>query len=451
MPIIRMQSVFKSIFQKWDHWVGAKQQFSMDNRAFNYICLITELVLAYCLAFDIYIKQYPMCVVITALMVGAGIMYYYSRYKKSYKTSIIIYGILSYLSVAANYYFNDGIKGPTITLMVLTFILFVGISPKKTHIVWLILHLAFAFSLAFIEFNNPNLIKECYETKFDYYTDILSNYTMTLLFIFFIINYIRNYYYYQKKLSDIRAVDIEEQNKIIIEQNKQLEKLNNEKNTIFSIVSHDLRGPIDSISGYLEILHEGLLNEEEKNMMEEELVKQTKYTADMLLNLLYWSRSQMNGVTVKLAPCLLIDIVEYTRAYKVNTASKKGIKLTYSIPKDLEIIADRDMLQIVMRNLVNNAIKFSNKDGEISINVKFDKEKAIISLKDNGIGIPEDKKQEIFSVRSSTRFGTGNEKGIGLGLMLCKELVTYMKGDIWFESIQGVGTTFYISLPVSKA
>ena len=159
----------------------------------------------------------------------------------------------------------------------------------------------------------------------------------------------------------------------------------------------------------------------------------------------------MKGVSVNLVPIKIKDMVDDARNFKMAGAAKKNIKLTYAIDRELEVIADKDMLRIVLRNLVVNAIKFTKPGGEIVIGVKRKNDKAEISIKDNGIGIPAEKQREIFSLKTNSTYGTNEEKGMGLGLMLCKEFVEYQNGTIWFESEEGKGSTFFISLPLTKA
>ena len=224
--------------------------------------------------------------------------------------------------------------------------------------------------------------------------------------------------------------------------------MNEEKNKLFSIISHDLRSPMDSIRGYLELLAENLLSEEEKTAIQDELLTQTKYTSELLLNILYWSKTQMQGLTVHLKPLQLKAIIEKTAGLAVAAGAKKGVKLTHSISPAIEVIGDDDMLVIVLRNLINNAIKFTPEGGEIVIStVETTTNEIKIAVQDNGIGITPDKWDGIFSFKTQSTYGTNNEKGIGLGLMLCKEFVEYQHGKIWFESQVGTGTTFFITLP----
>jgi two-component system sensor histidine kinase/response regulator len=108
------------------------------------------------------------------------------------------------------------------------------------------------------------------------------------------------------------------------------------------------------------------------------------------------------------------------------------------------------MLNILLRNLLNNAIKFTRPGGEIVIKAVRQGNEAVISVQDNGIGIPEEQQQEIFSSNARSTFGTNNEKGIGLGLRMCKEFIDYQHGRIWFESTYGKGSIFYIALPIAR-
>ncbi|MCD6011442.1 MAG: rcsC 1 [Flavipsychrobacter sp.] len=226
-----------------------------------------------------------------------------------------------------------------------------------------------------------------------------------------------------------------------------LEQMNLEKNKLLSIVSHDLRSPIDSIKSYLELLAENVLTSEERAQVEGQLAEQTRYTSDLLTNMLSWVKSQMGGVTVNLVPVKVKEVVDLIAGNKLTSVARKGIKLTYSINSSLEVIADFDMLKIVLRNLVNNAIKFTKPGGEITIKAERKGSEVTISVTDTGIGIPADKQEEIFSTKIHSTYGTDNEKGIGLGLVMCREFMHYQNGKIGFESTENVGTRFYIVLP----
>ena len=389
--------------------------------------------------------------IMMTLMIVQAVLYYNSLVKKKYQSGIVVYAIASYFAMIANYYYNAGIQGPTIYLFFLTFQLLVSISPRKLSRLWIVLHLTFALLLLFGEYFRPEIIADTYPDRLSRFQDVAWTYVICIVFVYFITRNLRDSYYEEKKLSEETLAAFSAQNEMILKQNHELERINEEKNKMFSIVSHDIRSPIDSIRGYLEVLSEDLLDAEEKKHIESELLGQVKYTSDLLVNLLYWSKAQMKGVTVNLVPLKLINMIDDARNFKMAGAAKKGIKLTYAIDRELEVVADKDMLRIVLRNLVINAIKFTQPGGEISIKVVRQEKNALISIQDNGIGIPAEKQKEIFSLKTSSTFGTKDEKGMGLGLMLCKEFVEYQNGKIWFESIEGEGSTFFISLPLTRA
>ena len=290
-----------------------------------------------------------------------------------------------------------------------------------------------------------------YPNRFTRYADIIWTYVFSIFIIFAVTRYLRNYYNDARLLAEERARAIEEKNIQIVAQNQMLEKVNAEKNKILSIVSHDLRGPLDSVVGYLALLSEGAIETHEKGSIETELFDQTKYASDLLQNLMTWAKAQLQGVSVHPTSINIKTFLEETTKNKISVAAKKGIKITHSIGRTTEVIADKDMLRIVLRNLINNAVKFTRPGGDVYIKVSEKGDKAEISIQDTGIGIPIETQAEIFTMKTRSTFGTGNEKGIGLGLIMCKEFIEYQNGNIWFESKEGVGTTFYISLPLAKA
>lgn len=256
------------------------------------------------------------------------------------------------------------------------------------------------------------------------------------------LNFIRANYDYEKASAAKRALAIQQHN-------EELEKVNAEKNKLFSILSHDLRSPLNSIQSYLELLSFDILDEKENAVARQELLSLTKNTSDLLFNLLSWSKTQMEGVRSKPKDNNLSEILASTINTQHVIASQKDIRFENNIDKRLTALCDEDMLQLVVRNLLNNAIKFTPTFGKISITTFTDKDKAVIAITDNGSGIPEEQQNEIFSLKIRSTYGTNNEKGIGLGLVLCKEYIEMQNGHIWFESQPGTGTTFFISLPMA--
>ena len=228
-----------------------------------------------------------------------------------------------------------------------------------------------------------------------------------------------------------------------------LEKVYETKNILFSIVAHDLRAPLASVENYLSQLNNLDLNAEEKTTIEQHLLVSTRQTSEMLQNILYWSRDQMEGITANLNPVFLYETLSQTLKLQQTLAGEKNILLTYHIDPLLKVVADVDMLELIVRNLLNNAIKFSLPDSEITVDT-FEKEnKCVIAISDNGIGINDENVKDLFSLKNKGSFGTHNEKGIGLGLVLAKTYIELQQGDIWFTNNTTGGTTFYVSLDLA--
>ena len=446
-----MSAITHTSKQWWTKLTGDAAEFSMENRAFNYVSLISFALLLCSLIIDLFIKQTIMTFVIVILFFILGGCYYLSRYKKNYNAGVIIYAVCSYAALILNFFQNSGSYGPTLCLFFVTFTFFITFAKPRQYTTWLSLQILVVIVLVVIEYRHPELIPNTYPSRLARYADMIWTYILSITIVFAVTKYLRNYYNDARLLAEERAQAIEEKNKLIVAQNLLLQRLNDEKNKILSIVSHDISGPINSITGYLRLLSDGAIEAHEKPNIEAELFDQTKYASDLLLNLMAWAKAQLQGVSVHLAAVNIKDIAEEVTNNKMSVAAKKGIKITHSIDRTIEVAADKDMLRIVLRNLVNNAIKFTKPGGDVFIKVSEKGPHAEISICDTGIGIPPEKQQEIFTMKTRSTFGTENEKGMGLGLIMCKEFIEYQHGDIRFESKEGVGSVFYITLPLVKA
>lgn len=436
--------------RQWNRLTGDPATYSMENRAFNLVSFISLLAMAYMFTFDVFIDQWQMCIVIACLSVVQVFLYYQSLVKRNYRKQILIYGLLAYLGLAINYHFNSGIDGPTMFVFFLIFQLVLTIAPSRYAIPWTALNIGLAIGLYIADYFMPGWFAYSYPSRGARFVDFGSTYAVCIVFIYFITTYLKRYYKSEKRIAEERLVAIEQQNAIMLKQTAELERLDAEKNKMFSIISHDLRSPIDSIKGYLEILSRSLVSAEEKEAIEIELLSQVRYTSELLQNMLQWSKTQMQGLQQNLVPLNLKDLIDQMGSSRMSGASAKGVKLTYSIDKDLEVIADADMLKVVMRNLLGNAVKFTPAGGEVVIKAMKEGDAVIVSVKDNGIGISKAKQDQLFTLHSATTFGTDNEKGVGLGLLLCKDFMERQGGSLWFHSTEGQGSTFFIKIPSAQ-
>ena len=257
------------------------------------------------------------------------------------------------------------------------------------------------------------------------------------------------------------ATDITELKKneqALKESEAELRKSNNTKDKFFSIIAHDLKSPFNSLLGFSNILNEGYERYD--------IAKQKKFlgiihngiqnTYKLLENLLLWSRSQQGSIDFKLEKINLYSLCKEVGKLLIQAAMNKSIEIINDIPENISVEADKNMLSTIFRNLISNAIKFTQKNGRITINARLitDKDKNLfteIIVKDSGVGISKSNQLKLFNIgeNKSTK-GTKNEKGTGLGLILCKEFVEKHKGTIRVESEIDEGSSFYFTIPTNS-
>lgn len=231
----------------------------------------------------------------------------------------------------------------------------------------------------------------------------------------------------------------------------ELSVLNTSKDKFFSIISHDLRTPFNSLLGLSEFLtqsYDEMSSEEIKESISN-IYSASQNVYNLVINLFEWSRLQSGRFELEKIPINLNKIIyELMNLYKPNAESKK-ITLVQNISQDINVSADKYMLETILRNLINNAIKFTNPDGKVSVSAAIINNFAQITVEDDGVGISQENQKKIF--RIDTQFktdGTGDETGSGLGLILCKEFVKVNGGTISVHSEEGNGTKFLFTLPL---
>ncbi len=253
---------------------------------------------------------------------------------------------------------------------------------------------------------------------------------------------------YMQELEE-KNVKIELQNEAFLEQTKHLENVNNVKDKLFSIVSHDLKDSLSSINGFIDLLKDGSLSREEFDGLIPELSENANNASLLLFNLLNWSKSQMQSLEPKPSLFDIQEVFETKVKLIEQRMENKGIELIDHSLRDFAY-ADRSMFEIVVQNLLANALKFCKNGDTITISNHISNGSCIVSIADTGIGISKENIGKLFNNSSFTTMGTDNEKGTGLGLSICKELVELNHGKIWVESTKGIGSTFYVQLPKSR-
>ncbi len=252
---------------------------------------------------------------------------------------------------------------------------------------------------------------------------------------------IRDVSYYMKKVDDLRR------------KFEKIEHLNNAKDKFISIVSHDLRAPFTSLLGFSEILlNEPDLSKEEKDEYLQYIHKASETQLELVNHLLDWSRLQLGKIVIEPSRINVKMAVSNAISGLTGLAVRKDVEIVTDIADELYFLADTKLIERVVSNLVNNAIKFTPSGKQIFVSAnKFGQDKIEVIIKDEGIGIDEKDQQKLFKLEEKfTTNGTNGEKGSGLGLMLVKEIIEKHKGKIWFYSEKGKGTEFHFTLPEAK-
>jgi signal transduction histidine kinase len=228
----------------------------------------------------------------------------------------------------------------------------------------------------------------------------------------------------------------------------RLDELNNFKDKTFSVLSHDLRGPIASVSSAIGLLDNDLAKEE-LEMIKPEINRQLGAVSMLLENLLNWSRGHMQGGrAVNRQPTDLKQLVANNIAMAAPVAAGKQIKIENRIDTDVYALADKGQIDIVIRNLLNNAVKFTDKGGLVYVDARKTGNEVSLSVTDTGVGMTSEQIAKLFKpAEDKSTYGTSGEKGTGLGLLLCYEFITANEGRIEVTSEKGKGSTFTVTLP----
>ncbi|NDC31870.1 MAG: hypothetical protein EBZ58_13260 [Bacteroidetes bacterium] len=235
----------------------------------------------------------------------------------------------------------------------------------------------------------------------------------------------------------------------IEEQSTKLSQMNQLKDKTFSILSHDLRSPLGALIQILEMLDDKSISIQEFSELKKKLDLQLTYLNRFLENLLLWSKSHMEeDYAIQIKQINLFEIVNQNQELLQESANQKQIEIKNHIHQDTCIMADFDQIDLVLRNLLSNALKFTSNSGKIEVMAKENDNEIVVSVTDNGIGMDSETAKNLFDNKErKSSIGTIGEKGTGLGLLICKEFINKHGGKIWAESEPKKGSTFYFSLP----
>jgi len=419
-----------SIFSKV---TGPEERFSIEDRILNAILFTSAFVGIITVTVNFIVGISPLTNIITgSLVILIGILYLIGRKKPNHTRLLYPFFILQVLVILTVWYYFDGVSGVS-NIYIITFLYIIVIIAKGKHkLITIGLFFLIATSAMLLEYYNPEIVHNYEDEKYE----ILNTYFST---VFVSAGILLMTYIIMESYQKIRT---------------QLEESNRTKNKFFSIISHDLKAPLSGLAALGEYMHDNKNNidEDTRLRMEEAIYTSTKSTYVLLENLLQWARSE-SGILIPVPSRILINELtrDIVKLYEENISAKQ-LAISYQIDQDMAVMADVNMVNLVLRNLISNAIKFTPGGGTIELSAKQsdDLKTIAINIRDEGVGIDEKYIDKIFDLESKyRRLGTNSEPGTGLGLKLCKEFVQKNGGSISVTSELGKGSTFRILLPAA--
>jgi signal transduction histidine kinase len=240
---------------------------------------------------------------------------------------------------------------------------------------------------------------------------------------------------------------------LLEDQAKELQKLNLTKDKFFSIIAHDLKSPFNAIIGFSELMLQNYNDLDDTTFIKglKTIESAGNHAYKLVENLLLWSKNQAKGNNYTPEWLSLNKQIKESLILADSAIQNKELKVSFNPEQTINIFTDRNMIDLVLRNLISNAIKFTHKNGQIKVSISENEQEILTSVTDSGIGISEIKLSTLFEInKPKNTLGTDNEQGTGLGLILCKDFIENLGGKIWAESILGTGSTFTFSIPRSK-
>lgn len=275
---------------------------------------------------------------------------------------------------------------------------------------------------------------------------------VAVLAVLALVNYQRQRFFgkelkQKNEIIEKNSASLDQLNKEISHQNKMLESDNKTKNKLLSIISHDLRTPLVNTKGVLNLVNQGMVPPEEADRLLQLLETQYLGTTSLLDNLLFWIKGQMEGKEDDKVKVMLYGLVKTLQEEHSLPLHKKKIELRNLIDPSLYVITEKEMIRIVCRNLISNAIKFTNEGGKIELFTEVKDGSLYLTVKDSGIGMTPADIEKVNAKQYYNTTGTSYEKGSGFGLMLCRDLISKAGGELIIKSEPGKGSAFTIKMP----
>ena len=435
---------------------GEDKSFDVQKKVFLLITHITIIIGLVGVAVDIILGLGFFLTLVTILTVLLVVYFHIivrrSTLKVKYSVALFIITLVVFPFL---WIYNGGYDGNNIILIFVYFIVMVTILPPKLRLTAFVTYTLMIVGLTITHYYYPNLVTH-YEDSYHRFIDLMLGYVMYLILAFSIQSLILRNYEIERGRANSQndqlnnLVDQLNQAKAQLENSlKSIKELNSAKDRFVSVLSHDLRSPFQGILGITKTLESDYssFNDHEKKYFIGQVNKSLDKLYVFLEELLLWGRIQSSAIELKKEPHNIKSLLSQTLLLFSDITDKKKIIVQIYCDESLKFNLDKEMISVVIRNLLSNSIKFSPVGSQIDLAAEIINEQLVIKVKDNGIGISDEYKSKLFKLDEIvSTSGTDGEQGTGMGLILSNDIIKKHNGSITVESKEGKGTTFTVIL-----
>lgn len=410
-------------------------ELPLQTRIYHFMCIATIAVMLYVMFFSIAVGM-EVYAFISGLLIPLQIfVFYLSRFRRRTLLSINIYILIIHGFFVVSYRLSAGISGSTLLSFSVVFFLCVAILPKKEYLVLTLVNLGTVAILLVAEYNAPSFILAGYTERKEQFIDIASTYAVSIVMILIGLGYIIKHYTIEKDNAEERAIILDD--------------LHEEKARLLSVISHDYYTPLTALQHYLSILERHELSPDERQLYTAQMRQSVADTQSLLENLLDMTKKG-NGIQISYAATAfrVLDAVSGTLKVYGDIARLNGQQINISIPENIEIYTDKQLFTVIIRNIINNAVKFSGDGAMIQFSYAQQQDMHVFAVTDNGPGINEDVRSEILE--SWQYLGRNVSRSGAIGLVLSKKYADVLNADLSFETGPDMGTTFTLKIPAKN-
>ena len=420
---------------------GTEPQFDLGRQAFHQSCFMSGFALLVGILMAARVGNVLFIAVLFFCLFILAVGYWLSRFQGKFTFAMVLFAVAAYSTIGSSFFLSQGIEGGTSVISLLALCLFYASSRSEIHWLWTLLHGIIFTSLVGYDYYTDGLHIVDYPSESMRIIDLMLGYIVVIVFMFMTFRLIRRNHEKQSN-------KIEEQRKELEISKTNLEASNIKLTKLLSVLAHDVRNPLASIQSFLELLESGdEFSEEEKEMIMSDLLKMVKGTSTMLDDMVNWTKLQIKGDGAHFELNSLSDWLDKTINNLNEIAKTKGVRLKTSYDPSQKLYCDSILMTVVIRNIIQNAIKFTPSGKSISFEVTKKRHSMVFVIADEGVGMSQEDVAKLFSSKSSSKLGVRKEVGTGLGLLIVKEYVNAHEGKIEINSALGKGTKFSIFIP----